>query len=224
MWKTVRPFKIRRFEVGTTFDDVELSAVCRIVGYTMTITITKPFNGVVTQIHALYSKVNGMWINKAKDLAKDELELTYMDFLTIAKDFETYKDVVYKQRLYLLELERKRRALMATLETVKYQYMTDMIDANEERQSYKSVNIALGMLEHDAKQHYKQMLRKHKLTEVSFEYAKQIVLWMIHNESTASELIKANDKQQAVLRAWMDSGTDESWEEWLNRQRKHEDN
>jgi hypothetical protein len=107
MWKNIRPFKVRRFKVETTFDGVEMSAVCRIVANTMTVTITKP--------------------------------------------------------------------------------------------------------------HYEVMLRKHKLTEIVFEYVKQIVLWIIHNEEEAKKLIDAHNKEQAMVQAWLNSDSNTTWEEWLNR-------
>ena len=217
MGTTIRPFRVRRFKVETTFDGVEMSAVCRIVANTMTVTIIKPFNGMVTQVHALYSNKRGMRIGKARDLAIDELELSYLDFTAIANNFEEYRDAVFKQRRYLLELERKRRSLTATLESVKRQYMTDKIDANEERQSYKAINNALAQLEPDAKQHYEVMLRKHKLTEIAFEYVKQIVLWIIHNEDEARQMMEAHNKGQAVIQAWLNSNSDTTWEEWLNQ-------
>jgi hypothetical protein len=78
MWKNIRPFKVRRFKVETTFDGVEMSAVCRIVANTMTVTITKPFNGMATQVHALYGNKRSMRMEKARDLAIDELELSYL--------------------------------------------------------------------------------------------------------------------------------------------------
>ncbi|MBO5579244.1 MAG: hypothetical protein J5952_02320 [Prevotella sp.] len=216
MAKIIRPFKVRRFEVETTFDGVEMSAVCRIVANTMTVTITKPFNGMVTQVHALYSNKRGMRIDKARDLAIDELELSYLDFTAIAKDFETYRDIVYKQRRYLLELERKRRCLTATLESVKRQYMADKIDANEERRSYKAISNALAQLEPDAERNYELMKRKYKLS-IGYDYAKQIVLWIIHNEKEAKKLIDAHNKGQAEIQAWLDSNSNTTWEEWLNQ-------
>ena len=208
---------MRRFKVETTFDGVEMSAVCRIVANTMTVTITKPFNGMATQVHALYGNKRSMRMEKTRDLAIDELELSYLDFTTIANNFEIYRDIAYKQRRYLLELERKCRALRATLESVKHQYMTDKIDANEERRSYKAISNALAQLEPDAKQHYEVMLRKHKLTEIVFEYVKQIVLWIIHNEEEAKKLIDAHNKEQAMVQAWLNSDSNTTWEEWLNR-------
>ena len=218
MGKNIRPFKVRRFEVETTFNDVVLSALCRVVGNTLTVTITKPFNGMVTQVHTLYSDKRGMRMELARNYALDELELSYLDFTTVAKDFELYRDIVYKQRIYLLELEKKRRALTATTEYVKRQFMADKMNSNEERQSYRAINNALGALGHDAKQNYEQMLRKHKLTEIDFEYVKQIVLWMVHNETEAKRLIEAHDKEQAIMQAWLNSDSDTTFEEWLNRQ------
>ena len=212
----IRPFRVRRFEVETTFDGVQMSAMCRIVANTMTVTITKPFNGMVTQVHALYSNKRGMRIGKARDLAIDELELSYLDFTAIANNFEDYRDAVFKQRRYLLELERKRRCLITTLESLKRQFMADKIDANEERQSYKAINNALAQLEPDAEQNYELMKRKYKLS-IGYDYAKQIVLWIIHNEDEAKKLIDAHNKGQAKIQAWLDSNSDTTWEEWLNQ-------
>ena len=216
MGTMIRPFRVRRFEVETTFDGVQMSAMCRIVANTMTVTITKPFNGMVTQVHALYSNKRGMRIGKARDLAIDELELSYLDFTAIANNFEEYRDAVFKQRRYLLELERKRRCLITTLESLKRQFMADKIDANEERQSYKAINNALAQLEPDAEQNYELMKRKYKLS-IGYDYAKQIVLWIIHNEDEAKKLIDAHNKGQAKIQAWLDSNSDTTWEEWLNQ-------
>ena len=44
---------MRRFKVETTFDGVEMSAVCRIVANTMTVTITKPHYEVMLRKHKL---------------------------------------------------------------------------------------------------------------------------------------------------------------------------
>ena len=117
---------MRRFKVETTFDGVEMSAVCRIVANTMTVTITKPFNGMATQVHALYGNKRSMRMEKARDLAIE-------------------------------------------------------------------------------------------LTEIAFEYVKQIVLWIIHNEEEAKKLIDAHNKEQAMVQAWLNSDSNTTWEEWLNR-------
>lgn len=157
-----------------------------------------------------------MRLEKAKDLAIDELELSYLDFTAIANNFEEYRDAVFKQRRYLLELERKRRCLTVTLKSVKRQFMADKIDANEERQLYKAINNALAQLGPDAEQNYELMKRKYKLS-IGYDYAKQIVLWIIHNEEEAKKLIDAHNKGQAEIQAWLNGDSDTTWEEWLNQ-------
>lgn len=164
MAKMIRPFKVRRFEVETTFSGVEMSAVCRMVANTLTVTITKPFNGMVTQVHARYN----VRIDKARDMAIDELELSYLDFIEVAKNFEAYRDAV---------------------------------------------------LDENVKQNYELMKWKYKLS-VGYDYAKQMVLWIIHNEEAAKKLIDAHNKEQTVLQAWLDGNSDMTWEEWLNRYNK----
>ena len=105
MWKMIKPLKIRRFTVETTFDNVELCGECRLVGNTLTVTVTKPFVGMSTQVHLPYNK-GSLRMEKARDKALDELELCYLDFTTVGRDYDTYKDVVFQQRHYLLEKER----------------------------------------------------------------------------------------------------------------------
>ena len=87
MWKNIRPFKVRRFKAETTYGQVELSGECRIVGNTLTVTVTKPFVGLSTQVHLPYCK-GRLRIDKAKEMALDELELCYLDFTTIANDYD----------------------------------------------------------------------------------------------------------------------------------------
>ena len=166
MWKRIRPFKVRRFIVETTFDDVELSSECRLVGNTLTVTITKPFVGMNTQVHIPYTK-GSVRMEKAKDMVLNELELCYLDFMCVSENFETYKEVVFKQRHYLLELERKRRSLQITAENIKREYMEEKIDSYEHFRSYKAVKNALDTIDFDA------VMRSPSLLPFGREYRKE---------------------------------------------------
>lgn len=215
MWKNIKPFKVRRFKAETTDGDVELSGECRIVGNTLTVTVTKPFVGLSTQVHLPYCK-GRLRIDKARDMALDELELCYLDFTTIANDYDTYKEIVLEQRHYLLELERKRRSLHITAETIKREYMEDKIDSYEYYRSRMAVKNALNTIDFDGKKHYEQMILKHKLTNIGYDYVKHLILWTLHNEEEAKKMIDDHNKEQAMVQAWLDSDSNTTWEEWLN--------
>jgi len=215
MWKRIRPFKVRRFIVETTFDDVELSSECRLVGNTLTVTITKPFVGMNTQVHIPYTK-GSVRMEKAKDMVLNELELCYLDFMCVSENFETYKEVVFKQRHYLLELERKRRALQITAENIKREYMEEKIDSYEHFRSYKAVKNALDTIDFDSRNHYEQMIHKYKLTNIGYEYVKYLILWILHNEEMARKMTEADNKRHAEIQEWLDSDSNTTWEEWLN--------
>lgn len=211
----IKPLKIRRFTVETTFDNVELCGECRLVGNTLTVTVTKPFVGMSTQVHLPYNK-GSLRMEKARDKALDELELCYLDFTTVGRDYDTYKDVVFQQRHYLLELERKRRSLMVTAERIKRDYMEDKIDSYEYFRSNKAVKNALKMIEVDGRDHYEQMIREHKLTNIAYDYAKYLVLFFLHNEEEAKKMFDEHERGQAIMEAWLNSGSDMTWKEWLN--------
>ena len=219
MGKRIVSFKVRSFNVETTFDDVVLSCECHFVGNTLTVTITKPFVGVYTLAHMPYIK-GSLRKEMAKELALDELERVYLDFIIIAADYETYRDVVYKQMHYLAELERKRGTLKATIESVKRQYVSGKINSDEELKSCQAINNAFSMIDFDAMCNFELLVSKHKLTKISFEYTKQIILWMLNNEEEARKMIDAHNKQQAALRAWINSDTEVTREEWLNRHKE----
>ena len=213
MWKKIRPFKVRRFNVETTFDDVELSGECRVVGNTLTVTVTKPFTGMNTQVHIPYIK-GSLRMEKVRGMTLDELELCYMDFMGVAENFEAYKEVVLKQRHYLLELERKRRSLYLTAESIKRDYMEGKIDSYEHCRSYKAVKSALQMIDIDGRDHYEQMIREHNLTNIGYEYVKHLVLWILHNEEEVRKMTEADNKRHAEIQEWLDSDLNTTWDEW----------
>ena len=213
MWKKIRPFKVRRFNVETTFDDVELSGECRVIGNTLTVTVTKPFVGMNIQVHIPYNK-GSLRMKKVRGMALDELELCYMDFMSVAENFEAYKEVVLKQRHYLLELERKRRSLYLTAESIKRDYMEGKIDSYEHCRSCKAVKSALQMIDIDGRDHYEQMIREHNLTNIGYEYVKHLVLWILHNEEEARKMTEADNRRHAEIQEWLDSDSNTTWDEW----------
>ena len=223
MWKMIKPLKIRRFTVETTFDNVELCGECRLVGNTLTVTVTKPFVGMSTQVHLPYNK-GSLRMEKARDMALDELELCYTDFIYVGSDFETYKDVVFKQRRYLFELERKRRSLMVTAEKIKRDYMEDKIDSYEHYRSYRAVKNALQMIDVDGKNHYGKMICEHKLTNIAYDYVKYLVLFFLHNEDEAKKIFDEHERKQAKIQEWLDSDSNTTWDEWQNLKNGNENN
>ncbi len=215
MWKKIKPLKVRRFNVETTFDDVELSGECRLVGNTLTVTVTKPFVGMNTQVHIPYYK-GSLRMEKAREMALDELELCYLDFMGIAENFETYKEIVFKQRLYLLELERRRRSLMATREIIKREYLEGKIDSYEHYRSYRAVKDALEMIDTDGRDHYEKMIREYDMANIGYQFVKYLVLWILHNEEVARKMIKADKKRHKEIQEWLDSDSNTTWDEWQN--------
>jgi len=201
--------------VVTTFDDVELSGECRFVGNTLTVTVTKPFVGMNTQVHIPYIK-GSLRMEKAREMALDELELCLLDFITVGSNYEAYKDIVFKHRRYLLELERKRKSLQITMENIKREYTEGKIDSYEHYRSYRAVKNALKMIDVDGRDHYEQILREHKLTNIGYEYVKYLVLYFLHHEEEAKKLFDEHERGQAIFQAWLDSDSDTTWEEWLN--------
>ena len=199
----------------TTFDDVELSSECRLVANTLTVTVTKPFVGMNTQVHIPYIK-GSLRMDKARDMALDELELCYLDFMNVSENIETYKEIVFKQRHYLLELERKRRSLCLTAESIKRDYMEGKIDSYEHYRSYKAVKNALRMIDIDGRDHYEQMIRKYKLTNIGYEYVKNLVMWILHNEEVARKMTEADNKRHAEIQEWLASDSNTTWDEWKN--------
>jgi len=215
MWKKIKPLKVRRFNVETTFDDVELSGECRLVGNTLTVTVTKPFVGMNTQVHIPYYK-GSLRMEKAREMALDELELCYLDFMGIAENFETYKEIVFKQRLYLLELERKRRSLMATREIIEREYIEGKIDSYEHYRSYRAVKDALEMIDTDGRDHYEKMIREYDMANIGYQFVKYLVLWILRNEEVARKMIKADKKRHKEIQEWLDSDSNTTWDEWQN--------
>lgn len=215
MWKKIKPLKVRRFNVETTFDDVELSGECRLVGNTLTVTVTKPFVGMNTQVHIPYIK-GSLRMEKAREMALDELELCYLDFIGIAENFETYKEIVFKQRHYLLELERRRRSLMATREIIKREYIEGKIDSYEHYRSYRAVKDALEMIDTDGRDHYEKMIREYDMANIGYQFVKYLVLWILHNEEVARKMIKADKKRHKEIQEWLDSDSNTTWDEWQN--------
>lgn len=215
MWKKIKPLKVRRFNVETTFDDVELSGECRLVGNTLTVTVTKPFVGMNTQVHIPYYK-GSLRMEKAREMALDELELCYLDFIGVAENFETYKEIVFKQRLYLLELERRRRSLMATREIIKREYIEGKIDSYEHYRSYRAVKDALEMIDTDGRDHYEKMIREYDMANIGYQFVKYLVLWILHNEEVARKMIKADKKRYKEIQEWLDSDSNTTWDEWQN--------
>ena len=199
----------------TTFDDVELSGECRLVGNTLTVTVTKPFVGMNTQVHIPYYK-GSLRMEKAREMALDELELCYLDFIGIAENFETYKEIVFKQRHYLLELERRRRSLMATREIIKREYIEGKIDSYEHYRSYRAVKDALEMIDTDGRDHYEKMIREYDMANIVYQFVKYLVLWILHNEEVARKMIKANKKRHKEIQEWLDSDSNTTWDEWQN--------
>lgn len=214
MWKEIRAFKVRRFNVETTFDDVELCGECQLVGNTLTVTITKPFVGMNTQVHIPYYK-GSLRMEKAREMALDELELCFLDFTTVGSDYEAYKDIVFKHRRYLLELERKRRSLQIAMENIKREYTEGKIDSYEHYRSYRAVKNALKMIDVDGRDHYEWMIREHKLTNIGYEYVKYLVLFFLHHEEDAKRMYEEHERGQAIMEAWLNSGSDMTWEKWL---------
>lgn len=157
-----------------------------------------------------------MRLEKAREMALDELELCYLDFMNVAEDFNAYKEVVFKQRHYLLELERKRRSLQITAESIKREYQEDKIDSYEHYRSYRAVKNALKMIDVDGRDHYEQMIRKHKLTNIGYEYVKYLVLWILHNEEVARKMTEADNKRHAEIQEWLNSDSNTTWDEWQN--------
>ena len=215
MWKKIKPLKVRRFNVETTFDDVELSGECRLVGNTLTVTVTKPFVGMNTQVHIPYYK-GSLRMEKARGMALDELELCYLDFMGIAENFETYKEIVFKQRLYLLELERRRRSLMATREIIKREYIEGKIDSYEYFRSYRAVKNALKIIDVDGRDNYERMIREHKLSNIGYEYVKYLVLFFLHHEEEAKNMFDEHERKQAEIQEWLNSDSNTTWDEWQN--------
>lgn len=215
MWKKIKPLKVRRFNVETTFDDVELSGECRLVGNTLTVTVTKPFVGMNTQVHIPYYK-GSLRMEKAREMALDEVELCYLDFIGIAENFETYKEIVFKQRHYLLELERRRRSLMATREIIKREYIEGKIDSYEHYRSYRAVKDALEMIDTDGRDHYEKMIREYDMANIGYQFVKYLVLWILHNEEVARKMIKADKKRHKEIQEWLDSDSNTTWDEWQN--------
>lgn len=223
MWKKIRPFKVKRFEVETTFDDVELSGECRLIGNTLTVTVTKPFVGMCTQVHIPYIK-GSLRMEKARGMALDELELCFLDFTTVGSDYEAYKDIVFKHRRYLLELERKRRPLQITAENIKRDYMEDKIDSYEYFRSYRAVKNALKMIDVDGRDNYERMIREHKLTNIGYEYVKYLVLFFLHHEEEAKNMFDEHERKQAEIQEWLDSDSNTTWDEWQNLKNGIENN
>lgn len=223
MWKKIRPFKVRRFNVETTFDDVELSGECRLVGNTLTVTVTKPFVGMNPQVHIPYIK-GSLRMEKAREIALDELEFCFLDFTTVGSDFEAYKDVVFKQRHYLLDLERKRRSLQITAENIKRDYMEDKIDSYEYFRSYRAVKNALKMIDVDGRDNYERMIREHELTNIGYEYVKYLVLFFLHHEEEAKNMFDEHERKQAEIQEWLDSNSNTTWDEWQNLKNGNENN
>lgn len=215
MWKKIKPLKVRRFNVETTFDDVELSGECRLVGNTLTVTVTKPFVGMNTQVHIPCYK-GSLRMEKAREMALDEVELCYLDFIGIAENFETYKEIVFKQRHYLLELERRRRSLMATREIIKREYIEGKIDSYEHYRSYRAVKDALEMIDTDGRDHYEKMIREYDMANIGYQFVKYLVLWILHNEEVARKMIKADKKRHKEIQEWLDSDSNTTWDEWQN--------
>ena len=136
--------------------------------------------------------------------------------MNVAEDFNAYKEVVFKQRHYLLELERKRRSLQITAESIKREYQEDKIDSYEHYRSYRAVKNALKMIDVDGRGHYEQMIRKHKLTNIGYEYVKYLVLWILHNEEVARKMTEADNKRHAEIQEWLNSDSNTTWDEWQN--------
>lgn len=199
----------------TTFDDVGLFGECRLVGNTLTVTVTKPFVGMNTQVHIPYYK-GSLRMEKAREMALDELELCYLDFIGIAENFETYKEIVFKQRHYLLELERRRRSLMATREIIKREYIEGKIDSYEHYRSYRVVKDALEMIDTDGRDHYEKMIREYDMANIGYQFVKYLVLWILHNEEVARKMIKADKKRHKEIQEWLDSDSNTTWDEWQN--------
>lgn len=199
----------------TTFDDVGLFGECRLVGNTLTVTVTKPFVGMNTQVHIPYYK-GSLRMEKAREMALDELELCYLDFIGIAENFETYKEIVFKQRHYLLELERRRRSLMATREIIKREYIEGKIDSYEHYRSYRAVKDALEMIDTDGRDHYEKMIREYDMANIGYQFVKYLVLWILHNEEVARKMIKADKKRHKEIQEWLDSDSNTTWDEWQN--------
>ena len=199
----------------TTFDDVELSGECRLVGNTLTVTVTKPFVGMNTQVHIPYYK-GSLRMEKAREMALDELELCYLDFIGIAENFETYKEIVFKQRHYLLELERRRRSLMATREIIKREYIEGKIDSYEHYRSYRAVKDALEMIDTDGRDHYEKMIREYDMANIGYQFVKYLVLWILHNEEVARKMTEADNKRHAEIQEWLNSDSNTTWDEWQN--------
>ena len=223
MWKKIKPLKVRRFNVETTFDDVELSGECRLVGNTLTVTVTKPFVGMNTQVHIPYYKCS-MKTEKAKEMALDELELCYLDFMGVAENIDVYKEIVFKQRHYLLELERKRRSLMATRELIKREYIDGKIDSYEHYRSYRAVKDALEMIDTDGRDHYEKMIREHDMANIGYQFVKYLVLWILHNEEVARKMMEADKKRHTEIQEWLDSDSNTTWDEWQNLKNDIENN
>ncbi len=223
MWKKIKPLKVRRFNVETTFDDVELSGECRLVGNTLTVTVTKPFVGMNTQVHIPYYK-GSLRMEKARGMALDELELCYLDFMGIAENFETYKEIVFKQRLYLLELERRRRSLMATREIIKRDYIEGKIDSYEHYCSYRAVKDALEMLDTDGRDHYEKMIREYDMANIGYQFVKYLVLWILHHEEDARKMMEADKKRHTEIQEWLDSDSNTTWDEWQNLKNGNKNN
>lgn len=222
MWKKIRAFKVRRFNVETTYEGVELCGECRLVGNTLTLTVTKPFVGMSTQIHIPYYK-SSLRMEKAREMALNELELCFLDFTTVGSDYEVYKDIFFKHRRYLLELEHKRRSLMATAEIVKRDCKERKIDSYEHYRSYRAVKNALKMIDVDGKNHYERMIREHKLTNIGFEYVKCLVLYFLHHEE-AKNMFDEHERKQTEIQEWLNSDSNTTWDEWLNLKNGNENN
>jgi hypothetical protein len=155
-------------------------------------------------------------MEKARDMALDELELCYVDFMGVAENFEAYREVVLEQRKYLFELERKRISLRITAENVKRGYKEDKIDSYEHYRLYIAVKNALKMIDVDGRDHYEQMIREHKLTNIGYEYVKYLVTWILHNEEVARKMTEADNKRQVEIQEWLDSDSNTTWDEWKN--------
>ena len=155
-------------------------------------------------------------MEKAREMALDELELCYLDFIGIAENFETYKEIVFKQRHYLLELERRRRSLMATREIIKREYIEGKIDSYEHYRSYRAVKDALEMIDTDGRDHYEKMIREYDMANIGYQFVKYLVLWILHNEEVARKMIKADKKRHKEIQEWLDSDSNTTWDEWQN--------
>ena len=105
---------------------------------------------------------------------------------------------------------------MATAEIVKREYKEGKIDSYEHYRSYRAVKNALKIIDVDGRDHYEKMIRKHKLTNISYEYVKYLVLWILHNEEVARKMTEADNKRHAEIQEWLDSDSNTTWEEWLN--------